>query len=51
MSAKNNKMKEIIIRYKPTSQLSDTAEVMLMGNFNGYLPSLMERYTEEEVKH
>ena len=23
---------------------------MLMGNFNGYLPTLMERYTEEEVK-
>jgi len=21
-----------------------------MGNFNGYLPTLMERYTEEEVK-
>jgi hypothetical protein len=23
---------------------------MIMGNFNGYMPSLMEKYTEEEVK-
>ena len=44
-------MKEIIIRYKPTNQLSETTEVILMGNFNGYLPTLMERYTEEEVKN
>lgn len=43
------KMREITIKFKPPSQLRN-AEVMIMGNFNGYMPSLMERYTDEEVK-
>jgi hypothetical protein len=40
----------VVIRFKPEEQLAEDASVMIMGNFNGYTPVLMERYTEEEVK-
>jgi hypothetical protein len=42
-------MREITIRFSPLEPVGDR-DVMIMGNFNGYMPSLMERYTEEEVK-
>lgn len=44
------KFKQVVIRFKPEGQLAEDASVMIMGNFNGYTPVLMERYTEEEVK-
>lgn len=51
LTQKNSKFREITIRFKPAQPLSDDADVMIMGNFNGYIPSLMERYTEQEALH
>jgi hypothetical protein len=50
MISKQSKMREITIRFRPASPLAEDASVMIMGNFNGYLPSLMEKFTEEEAK-
>lgn len=44
------KLKEMVIKFKPERRLAEDASVMIMGNFNGYTPILMQKYTEEEIK-